>query len=211
MKVSQPPEKVFDILMEELKARHSEINLLNQQIGTIYTLTVTVIGATCAVIIIPRLSSSNFDINFANQSQRVISALFCLIYISLLLLKNQFNARIATQSYYILYVLRPGFEKLTGIAKENFLCYEDFMIKVRKKRLGKKVAVRKFVLENVIIGIPMLGTICFSFIGAIIQPNYIEILTYSILIIFAIAVWNKAGGLWLTLDQQKECFQQEEN
>lgn len=108
-----------------------------------------------------------------NEGHRIASALFSLIFISLLLLKNQINSRIATQAGYISSILRPKFEEVVRMSRNNYLTYEDFAKQVRARKLQSKISLRVFLFENAIIGLPMLATTAFSIIGAAIHLNFL--------------------------------------
>lgn len=193
--------KIFEVLLEELKARHAEINMLNQQVGAIYRLAVTVIGAASAAVSIQSISTGVITLDVVDESHRVVSALFGLLFVALLLLKNQFNSRIATQADYISSVLRPRISLFTGVPETEFLTYEDFARLVRLKKLRSRVTLRAFLFENAIIGIPMLATIGFSLFGAAIQFRWLEAACYLILSLLGTFAWNASGGFWLTLDE----------
>lgn len=197
---------IQSVLIEELKARYSEIDMLNKQIGSIYNLSISTIGVVAAVI---GLSSrgqggESVELLLNNDISRIASAAVSCVFITLLILKNQYNSRIARQATYINSVIRPKLTALCGLKKPYFLEYESFAKNNREEFFKRNKILKYLTYENIVIGLPFFLTIFFSIAGSVHESSRIESIFYIVILMFGVYVWMSTGGFFSILEKTIE-------
>lgn len=190
--------------MEELRARHTEIDMLNRQIGTVYGLAITVLSGVTAVIGLREADpTSDFTSLFLlSEINRAAALVGSMVFLSLMLLKNNLNMRMANQARYVREVLRPRLADVARTEAEYLLSYEDAAASWRKEFFSRYQVIRALIFENMIIVIPFLATIIFCLLGAFLDRSWGEFSGYAAMFLVGLFVWSNTGRFWRFLDRK---------
>ncbi|NKE48769.1 hypothetical protein HB662_28650 [Roseomonas frigidaquae] len=207
------PELQFSLALEELKARYTEIGLLNTQLQAVNTMAVTVIAGISGLIgwKFTDPTVSGIGILVRNIEIRLVLAFVATIFLSLLLLKQFLQGRMSRQASYIEQVLRPKFALILAVELKDVLSYESYIGKLRVDFLNQRAVIGAIIYDNLIFAIPYFGLVSVIIYGAFAEKSKIEIVIYAIMFSYGIWRWIFISGIWKPFNSKLSLNQQDKN